>query len=802
LIGFVTLPFLQADVTSADEALGIVVGKILNHDTAGKRVIVHPDRLPEGTAIPTWRDRTAMVTPAEGYVVFIDDTAMANFEHPCRYVFVHGETGSPTVEPAMTPPAGAEEWVEMETEAFRILKASKNVRARRLEHPFTGGRSARGGELYAVLMSGGAAQYSNYPRYWNDLSNIYITLVDVYGYKDENIIVLCSDGLNPAADQSNGLNSPPDLDGDGDDDIMYPCLKTDIENVFAQLKTTLSKDDQLFVFSTDHGGSVSGWDVYLNLWNSQSLYDYELAAMYDALPPLNIVTTMEQCFSGGFMDDLSGSDRVFSSAASYDEYSWAMPPNYEYDTYVFYWTAAVKGEDAYGVPCNADLNGDELISMREAFLYAEANDISQETPQYESTPVTLGEEMTLFGTGKTYYIPGDFTTIQGAIDAMESNDRVIVSAGTYVENLDFKGKDVTVEGVDGAGATILDGGQAGSVAVFMNGETEKAVIRGFTLRNGRDALHGGGGIYCSGASPTFERCLFTQNGAPSAGGGGVMCEAGSHTTFINCAILGNTAEIGGGYYGTGSHSTFYNCTVADNTAASAGGGLYCAISSAPKMYNSIVWGNAPNAISAAGITTLKSCDVEGGFPGTCIMDLDPLFSSCPELAPQSPCVDMGDTAMAPEELDLVGNERVFNASVDLGACEAYDIVLEADHFSLDPRKAKVIGFDLDFGPGFAGRTYVMAGSVTGRMPGMVVNGTTIPLNFDPYTDLVLGNLNTGVFAGFAGTLDAGGAAQPTMNWPGGGSLAWVGIEIHHAAFTMSPIDASSNPVSLILVSDD
>ena len=40
--------------------------------------------------------------------------------------------------------------------------------------------------------------------------------------------------------------------------------------------------------------------------------------------------------------------------------------------------------------------------------------------------------------GATYYVPGDSPTIQGALDMTVPGDSVIVSAGTYHENLTMK----------------------------------------------------------------------------------------------------------------------------------------------------------------------------------------------------------------------------------------------------------------------------------------------------------------------------------------------------------------------------
>jgi hypothetical protein len=197
-------------------------------------------------------------------------------------------------------------------------------------------------------------------------------------------------------DQSNGLNSDPDLDGDGDDDIMYSCLLDNVDLVFTSLANNLT-NEKLFVFTTDHGSSQGGWDSVENLWNYEELTDDHFASLLAAFPDCEKICTLEPCFSGGFLDDVvvEPGPIVASSACRYDEYSWAMPPDYVYDTYVFHWTAAMKGEDAYGTPVDADANQDGIITMDEAFLYAFEHDTDDETPQYGECPEGLGSYLSL-----------------------------------------------------------------------------------------------------------------------------------------------------------------------------------------------------------------------------------------------------------------------------------------------------------------------------------------------------------------------------------------------------------------------
>jgi hypothetical protein len=803
LLVCIATTILPAGVNGPVDAQRQVLERLLAGDSAGKRILSHPELLPAGTAVESWHD-VVMVTPSEGYVVFIDDMAYANFCHPCRYVFVDQATGAFLVAHDQKPPKNAETWREMDTEPFKKLMAAGNRRAARKTEPAKPGKSSRGGELYALLMNGGASSWSNHVRYWNDLSNIYITLVDVYGYKDENIIVLCSDGLDPAPDQSNGQNSHPDLDGDGDDDIMYATTSANVSMVFDELANTLTVDDQLFIFVTDHGSSAGGWNTDINLWNNQMLHDWEWEEMLDALPPLDIIVTLEPCFSGGFEDNTTHlPPRVFSSACSHLEYSWAMPPDYVYDTYVFFWTAAVKWEDAYGNPCNADLNGDELIDMHEAFIYAEEHDFSDETPQYDSNPPDLGDELTLFGSGKIWYVPDDFTTIQAAIDAAEGKDTIRVAAGTYFEAIDFLEKKITVESLEGPLSTVIDG-TGNPFTVVMEGlGTVDSTLKGFTIQGGEDA-----GISCAYDGPTIKGCRIIDNGGPGTMhfGGGISCTSGADPLVIDCLIAGNEANSGGGLGADlNCNPTLMNCTVINN-AAFSGGGIFNRQNSHSTVMNSIIWNNVSDQIynTTGTTTTVTYSNVMEGYPGEGNIDRDPLFVDGEgRLLKTSPCINMADmTERQGDELDIYGNGRILNGCVDMGACEATDATLTADAFTLIPRLAGQIVMDIDFGASFAGRSYAMAGTGSGLVPGIVINNTTIPLNWDAYTDIVLINLNTPVFLNFAGTLDGNGHATATLNYPGGGDVAWVGITVNHAAFTHSPIDAASNPVPVTFVDEE
>lgn len=87
------------------------------------------------------------------------------------------------------------------------------------------------------------------------------------------------------------------------------------------------------------------------------------------------------------------------------------------------------------------------------------------------------------------YVPDDYQTIQGAIDAAADGDTVIVRPGIYEENINFLGKAITLRSEQGPRVTVIDGSSAeypdsGNVVLFINGESYDSLIEGFTITGG------------------------------------------------------------------------------------------------------------------------------------------------------------------------------------------------------------------------------------------------------------------------------------------------------------------------------
>jgi len=204
------------------------------------------------------------------------------------------------------------------------------------------------------------------------------------------------------------------LDGDGSNDIQYAATRANITQVFNTLRNRLTPADNLFIYTTDHGGQESGTDVYMNLWN-EIIRDDEFASEINKVNAGKINICMEQCHSGGFIDDLQANNRVIATACRFDESSYAMS-NLIYNEFVYHWTAAVAGRTPQGAFVNADSNNDGIVSMREAFLYAQNHDIQDETPQYLSIPAILGQVVSL----KAFSISGPSSVCDQATYTVEN----------------------------------------------------------------------------------------------------------------------------------------------------------------------------------------------------------------------------------------------------------------------------------------------------------------------------------------------------------------------------------------------
>ena len=166
-----------------------------------------------------------------------------------------------------------------------------------------------------------------------------------------------------------------------------------------------------------------------------------------------------------------------------------------------------------------------------------------------------------------------FKTIQEGIDASSDGDTVIVGVGTYVENIHFNGRNITLTSTDPLDSTvvantIIDGNQAGSVVTFSGTEGETCVLSGFTIQNGK--AWWGGGISGYGNQARIGHNIICGNSADYAGGLN-WCQG---RIWKNIVTENSAGRDGGGL--CNCHGTIEDNIVSRNSAGRCGGGLaYC-----------------------------------------------------------------------------------------------------------------------------------------------------------------------------------------------------------------------------------
>jgi hypothetical protein len=214
--------------------------------------------------------------------------------------------------------------------------------------------------------------------------------------------------------------------------------------------------------------------------------------------------------------------------------------------------------------------------------------------------VVLGAVPAAVSAAGTLDVPGDFATIQAAIDAAAPGDTVLVSPGTYPERIDFEGKAVTVASSGGPDVTVIDGGGQGRVVTFANGERRDSVLRGFTIRDGRmTAADGpGAGIEALSASPTIEGNVITGNSACAEGGGiaalfGSPLIQGNTITGNASSDQGCTGAFGGGIAlrGRGEGSAQVVGNIISGNRSFWAGAIALFGAGTPTVANNVITGN-------------------------------------------------------------------------------------------------------------------------------------------------------------------------------------------------------------------
>ena len=250
---------------------------------------------------------------------------------------------------------------------------------------------------------------------------------------------------------------------------------------------------------------------------------------------------------------------------------------------------------------------------------------------------------TVSARARTINVPEEFSTIQSAIEAAETDDEILVAPGEYAERIDFLGKAIVVQSSAGPTVTTISAPlgpiptAAGSVVTFRSGEPREAVLGGFTVTGGTgtiltgddgiEGLAGGGILVLNGSSPTIrDNVIQGNNLVPPAdnttlGGGMAILKESSPLVHGN-EILKNSADLGGGIaIAVLSNPELYDNTISANQA-DYGGGILVGNDSAPLIQKAHVrenradWGGgiyvqvwSPSSVVAPAETRVAQSEI-------------------------------------------------------------------------------------------------------------------------------------------------------------------------------------------------
>jgi len=271
-------------------------------------------------------------------------------------------------------------------------------------------------------------------------------------------------------------------------------------------------------------------------------------------------------------------------------------------------------------------------------------------------------------------------------------DTVVVSPGTYNENVLVAGVAAHLVSTDGPVVTTINGGGLGSAVHFNNAGASS--LMGFTVTGG--VAQFGGGVEIFAGSPTISHNIISGNsvfedGSSAAFGGGLDAYMAANIVVVDNLFIGNHADGSGG----GIH--LENCfqaevsfnTVVGNSVGTGGqsygpGMFLLNGSGAGSVRNNIVVGNTSDVtppIDAGGLELFNDTSVvEGNLlfqntPQDLVIDevsqvlpdgagntaADPRFANAVagdyHLLVDSSAVDTAVAGVAPSAVDLDGNPR-------------------------------------------------------------------------------------------------------------------------------------------------
>jgi len=215
----------------------------------------------------------------------------------------------------------------------------------------------------------------------------------------------------------------------------------------------------------------------------------------------------------------------------------------------------------------------------------------------------------------TRQVPGDYPTIQAAIDAAGDGDTLLIADGIYsgTGNFDIywdaNQKHLVIRSEHGRDHCIIDCMEQGRGFVLDMGQDNRDVIDGLTITNGYGRGNAGGGILIDSTSPRIINCMLIHN---STGGdmddvyygGGAITVYGNASPIIQGNIIrGNYSGAGGGgvSFSNGASGVLENNIIDGNETHGDGGGIAHYYNSSPLIINNLIINNFSRGHYGGGI---------------------------------------------------------------------------------------------------------------------------------------------------------------------------------------------------------
>ena len=183
-----------------------------------------------------------------------------------------------------------------------------------------------------------------------------------------------------------------------------------------------------------------------------------------------------------------------------------------------------------------------------------------------------------------------YDTIADAVNAATAGDIIRVAPGTYTgtgfKNINTLGKQITIKGISGAAATILDLENSGT-GFIINTDGGRPTFDGLTIKNGtgyytdngasNDPSFYGGAIYAENTAiangPRIYNCIFLSNDADH---GGAVYTLNASPVITGSSFIGNESRTFGGALivsGTDVYPIIRNTVFHNNSALISGGAM-------------------------------------------------------------------------------------------------------------------------------------------------------------------------------------------------------------------------------------